>query len=48
MDISEQLRSQLGLLPGDVIVVINRARMRTASDVQEAFRVLAGTGRIQM
>ncbi len=46
--ISDQLRSQLGLLPGDVIVVVNRVRMRSAEDVQRAFEVLAGRGSIQM
>lgn len=46
--ISDQLRSQLGLLPGDVIVVVNRVRMRSAEDVQRAFEVLAGRGSIQL
>jgi serine protease Do len=46
--ISEQLRGQLGLAPGDVIVAINRYRMSSADDVRRAFDALAGTGRIQM
>jgi S1-C subfamily serine protease len=46
--ISDQLRSQLGLQRGDVIVVINRVRMRSAEDVQRAFDALAGSGRIQI
>ena len=48
-EISDELRSQLGLQRGDVIVQINRVRMRSAEDVRQAFEVLAGTGRsIQM
>jgi serine protease Do len=46
--ISEQMRARLGLDAGDVIVAINRVRMRSAEDVRQAFDVLAGTGRVQM
>jgi serine protease Do len=46
--ISDQLRSQLGLQQGDVIVVINRVRMHSAEEVQQAFDALAGSGRIQI
>ena len=43
-EISDQLRSQLALQRGDVIVQINRARMQCAEDVRRAFDVLANTG----
>ena len=46
--ISEQLRAQLGLASGDVIVAINRYRMSSADDVRRAFEALAGSGRIQL
>jgi type II secretory pathway component PulC len=42
------MRARLGLDAGDVIVAINRVRMRSAEDVRQAFDVLAGTGRVQM
>jgi serine protease Do len=47
-NVSDQLRSQLGVQSGDVIVVINRVRMRSAEDVRRAFEILAGTGNIQI
>ena len=48
-DISSELQGQLGLRPGDVIVQINRARIRSAEDaagVFESLESLRGTGRI--
>ncbi len=47
-DISGDLRNQLGLRPGDVIVQINRTRVRSAEDAANAFESLRGTGRIVM
>jgi serine protease Do len=47
-DISSELQSQLGLGPGDVIVQINRMRIRSAEDAASAFESLRGTGRIVM
>ncbi|MEX0837786.1 MAG: trypsin-like peptidase domain-containing protein [Gemmatimonadota bacterium] len=47
-DISSELQGQLGLGPGDVIVQINRARIRSAEDAASAFQSLRGTGRIVM
>lgn len=47
-DISSELQSQLGLGPGDVIVQINRMRIRSAEDAATAFESLRGTGRIVM
>jgi serine protease Do len=47
-DISGDLRNQLGLRPGDVIVQINRTRVRSAEDAADVFESLRGTGRIVM
>jgi len=46
--ISAQLAGQLGLRAGDVIVQLNRVRIRTAEEAAEAFDALEGTGRIVM
>jgi S1-C subfamily serine protease len=43
-DISSELQSQLGLGPGDVIVQINRTRIRSAEDAASALRIAAGDG----
>ena len=47
-DISGELQAQLGLRSGDVIVQINRMRIRSAEDAAAAFESLRGTGRIVM
>ncbi|MEX2467933.1 MAG: trypsin-like peptidase domain-containing protein [Gemmatimonadota bacterium] len=47
-DISGELQSQLGLRAGDVIVQINRNRVRSAEDAATVFESLRGTGRIVM
>jgi serine protease Do len=47
-DISAELQAQLGLRPGDVIVQINRTRVRSAEDAAAVFESLRGTGRIVM
>jgi len=47
-DISGELQAQLGLLPGDVIVQINRTRVQSAEDAAAVFESLRGTGRIVM
>lgn len=44
--ISSQLGGQLGLEVGDVIVQMNRVRIRSAEDAAEYFRSLRGSGRI--
>jgi len=46
--ISAQLAGQLGLRVGDVMVQLNRVRIRTAEEAAEAFDALAGSGRIVM
>ena len=46
--ISDRLSVQIGLQRGDVIAGINRTRMRSADDVQRAFEILAGSGRVQL
>ncbi|MCA1789681.1 MAG: S1C family serine protease [Thioalkalivibrio sp.] len=46
--ISSELESQLGLRSGDVIVQVNRTRIRSAEDAATAFESLRGTGRIVM
>jgi serine protease Do len=46
--ISSELQAQLGLRSGDVIVQINRTRIRSAEDAATAFESLRGTGRIVM
>ena len=45
-DISGELQNQLGLRPGDVIVQVNRTRVRSAEDAANVFASLRGTGRI--
>jgi serine protease Do len=47
-DISDQLQGQLGLTVGDVIVQINRVRVRSAEQAAAAFSGLEGSGRIVM
>ena len=47
-DISGELQNQLGLRSGDVIVQINRTRIRSAEDAANVFESLRGTGRIVM
>lgn len=47
-DISDDLQGQLGLTVGDVIVQINRDRIRSAEEAADAFSGLAGSGRIVM
>ena len=47
-DISGELQNQLGLRSGDVIVQINRTRVRSAEDAASVFESLRGTGRIVM
>jgi len=44
--ISNELQGQLGLRAGDVIVQINRGRIRSAEEAAQAFEALRGTGRI--
>jgi serine protease Do len=46
--ISRQLGGQLGLEIGDVIVQMNRVRIRSAEDAAQYFRSLRGSGRIVM
>lgn len=47
-EIPNELQSQLGLRPGDVIVQINRTRIRSAEDAAEAFEAMRGSGRIAL
>jgi serine protease Do len=46
--ISSELQSQLGLVAGDVIVQVNRTRIRSAEEAAAAFEAVRGTGRIVM
>ena len=45
-DISPELTRQLGLQSGDVIIQMNRSRIRSADDAAEFFDSLRGEGRI--
>jgi serine protease Do len=45
-DISDELARQLGLRRGDVILQMNRVRIRTADDAARFFGSLSGEGRI--
>ena len=45
-DVTEQFSRQTGLQRGDVILQINRSRIRTADDAKEYFDGLQGSGRI--
>lgn len=47
-EIPNELQSQLGLRPGDVIVQINRTRIRSAEDAAQAFEAMRGSGRIAL
>ncbi|MDZ7780141.1 MAG: trypsin-like peptidase domain-containing protein [Gemmatimonadota bacterium] len=47
-EIPSELQSQLGLRPGDVIVQVNRTRIRSAEDAARAFEAVRGSGRIAL
>jgi hypothetical protein len=44
--ISDRLSEQLGLRENDVILQINRMRVRTADETAQAFEAVRGTGRV--
>ncbi len=46
--ISERMSTQLGLQVGDVLVQINRARVRSAEEVAAAFQALRGRGSLRL
>ena len=45
---SERVMDQLGVLPGDVIIGVNRASVTSAEEVARAIEQLAGRGMIQL
>lgn len=45
---SDRVSEQLGILPGDVIIGVNRATVSTAEDVARAIEQLTGRGVIQL
>ena len=45
---SERVMDQLGVLPGDVIIGVNRASVTSAEEVAHAIEQLAGRGMIQL
>ena len=47
-DISDRLSEQLGLRENDVILQINRIRVRTADETAQAFAAVRGTGRVAL
>ena len=47
-EISDRLSRQLGLREGDVILQINRMRVRTADETAQAFEAVRGTGRVAL
>ena len=44
--ISDRLSEQLGLRENDVILQINRMRVRSADETAQAFEAVRGTGRV--
>ncbi len=47
-NISDRLSGQLGLRENDVILQINRIRVRTADETAQAFEAVRGTGRVAL